>query len=235
MTGAMSSDDSPRSTPPPPEAVVHPALRAVQRRAHRLRRAWLVRQLKLAARLAGATIEVDIAPDLRIDGRVRVVIAGGEHNVVRIGPHCHIGDDVMLVLKGGALLLGEWSDIRRGVILNVGGRLELVRRNILSFGCVVHCMNNIRLEDLVGAADHVTFADFSHYFTDDDTAFHHNVSEGSISVGYNTWIGAKATLARNAKVGSHCIVAANSLVVGTVPDRHLASGVPATARPLGAD
>ena len=43
-----------------------------------------------------------------------------------------------------------------------------------------------------------------------------------------TSICSKATIARGARVGDHCIVAGNSIVTGDVPSGHMASGVPAT-------
>ena len=55
---------------------------------------------------------------------------------------------------------------------------------------------------------------------------------GMLKILCNTWICPKVTLTRTADVGSHCIVAAGSVVVGSVPDGHLASGVPATSSPM---
>jgi acetyltransferase-like isoleucine patch superfamily enzyme len=97
---------------------------------------------------------------------------------------------------------------------------------------VIHCSNSVTIAPLAGLAEQVTIADSSHYFTTPDQHFWHNVRVGSVSVGYNTWICPKVTLARGAAVGAHCIIGSNSVVVGVVPDGSLASGVPAEIRPL---
>ena len=55
----------------------------------------------------------------------------------------------------------------------------------------------------------------------------HNIQLGPVEIGNNSLIAAKATVARNSKVGDFCIVAGNSVVTGEVPSGHLASGVPA--------
>ena len=116
--------------------------------------------------------------------------------------------------------------------MNLAGHLRLDGDNPVSWGTVVHCSNDIHLEEMAGIAEQVTIADSSHYFTTPDEHFWHNVTKGSVHVGRNTWICPKVTLTRNADVGSHCIVGAGSVVVGAVPDGHLASGVPAVASPL---
>jgi acetyltransferase-like isoleucine patch superfamily enzyme len=81
-------------------------------------------------------------------------------------------------------------------------------------------------------AEHVTLADSSHFFTEPDEHFWHNVRKGSIEIGRNTWICPKVTVTRDVRIGSHCIVAAGSVVVDDIPDGSLASGVPATSRPM---
>ena len=46
-----------------------------------------------------------------------------------------------------------------------------------------------------------------------------------ISIGDDTWVGEKATVAAN--VGKHCVVGAGALVLGDLPDYAIAVGVPA--------
>ena len=123
-------------------------------------------------------------------------------------------------------------EFRRGVVLNVAGRLELQGDNPVSWGTVLHCSNEIVLEPMVGLAEYVTLADSSHFFTTPDEHFWHNVRSGSVRIGRNTWVCPKATLTKGADVGAHCIVASGSVVTGVVPDGHLASGVPAVLRAL---
>jgi acetyltransferase-like isoleucine patch superfamily enzyme len=108
-----------------------------------------------------------------------------------------------------------------------GGSFELAGDNILSWGNVIHCASSIRLGRMASTNEFVTIVDSSHYFTTPDEFFYHNTKTGPIEVGVNTWICSKATLARNAKIGDHCIIAGNSIVSGEVPSGHLASGVPA--------
>lgn len=199
---------------------------------HRVRRAALLRRLRLSARLSGATLDVDISLHARIGRRIRVSVAPGSANVLRIGDWTTIDDDVTILLKGGTVVIGDWCELCRGVVLNAAGSLELAGQDRLSVGTVVHCAARVQLAEKVTTGEYVSIVDSSHYFTEPDTNLLYNLATGGIEVGYNSWLCAKATLTRNAKVGRHCIVAANSVVVGAVPDCHLASGVPAVVRPL---
>ena len=139
---------------------------------------------------------------------------------------------MLIQLKGGQVRIGENVELRRDVLLNIAGRLEVRGNNPTSWNTVIHCSNEVTLDEMVGIAEHVTIADSSHFFTTPDEHFWHNVRVGTVTVGRNTWICPKVTLARGAHVGDYCIVGSNSVVVGDVPDGSLATGIPATFRPL---
>jgi acetyltransferase-like isoleucine patch superfamily enzyme len=198
----------------------------------RLRRARFLRQVRREAARANATVQIDVAEDLRVGDDVTVTFSRGSTNVLRIGPGCLIENRVTIALKGGQLLMGQRIELRRDVLLNVGGVLTMGDDSALSWGVIVHCSNEVVLEPMAGAAEYVTIADSSHYFTTPEEHFWHNVRKGTVRVGRNTWLCPKATVTRNADVGAFCIVASNTVVTGTVPDGSLASGVPAVVRPL---
>lgn len=196
------------------------------------RRQALLARVRAAAIWNDATVDIHISPDVTLGRRITVALQPWTHNVLSIGPGCIIEDDVTFQLKGGTVVLGERVDVRRGVLFNVAGRLELHGDNRVSYYTVFHCSSSITIAAMAGFGEHVTIADSSHHFTAPDEPWLHNVRPGAVSVGYNTWICPKATLTRRASVGAHCIVASNSVVVGEVPDGSIASGVPAVIKPL---
>jgi acetyltransferase-like isoleucine patch superfamily enzyme len=196
------------------------------------RRKAFVAQTRAAAIWNNATVDLRIEPDVRIGRGVRVVLEPWTHNVLHVGAGCWIDDNVLLQLKGGSVVLGPRVQLRRDMVLNVAGRLDCEGDNVVSWNSVIHCSNDVRIGRQTIIGEHTTIADSSHYFTEPDEHVWHNVRVGSVRIGDNTWICAKATLGRGANVGSHCIVGANSVVVGVVPNGSLASGVPAVVRPL---
>ena len=204
----------------------------VQHASQRGRRAAFVAATRVAARAAGAQVDLQLADDLLVGRGVRVTFEPGSSNVLRIGRGCRLDDRVLVMLKGGTVDLGDRVEVRRDTVLNVGGVLRVEGDTPISWGCVIHCSNDVVLERMAGIAEQVTIADSSHYFTTPEEHFWHNVRQGRVRVGRNTWVCPKVTLARGADVGAHCIVGSNSVVTGVVPDGHLASGVPALVRPL---
>lgn len=212
--------------------VVRSGLHALDRGRRSGRRQLLALRIRTAAWRVGATVDVTLPDDLLVGRDVTVVVAPGSHSTVRFGSGCSLGDRLLLQLKGGELLAGDRVELRKDVVINLAGRLELRGDNLVSWGAVLHVSNDVVLEEQAIFGEYLTVADSSHYFTTPDDHVWHNVRTGSVRVGRNTWVCPKVTLARGADVGSHCIVGSNSVVTASVPDGHLASGVPATVRPL---
>lgn len=203
------------------------------RQLSRARRMMLIARVRASALWHRATIDLDLAADLKVGRDVRITVEPRTHNVLKIGPRSYVQDRVTIMLKGGTVVFGPECGLRHGALLNVSGHVEFVDTNVLSWGCVLHCAESVRLEKYAGAAEHVTIADSTHYFTEADTYFYNNVRTEPIVIGENTWLCPKATITSGVRIGAHCIIASNSVVTDDVPDGHLASGVPASfMRPL---
>jgi acetyltransferase-like isoleucine patch superfamily enzyme len=196
------------------------------------RRQAFIARTRLAAAVVNATVDLTIAPDVVIGRDVRVTVEPHTRNVLQIGPKSRLDDRVLVQLKGGTIRIGDEVKVRRDCVLNVAGELIIEGDSPISWGTVIHCSSRIHLERMVGMGEYVTLVDSSHYFTEPDAHWWHNVRTGSIEIGRDTWLCPKVTVTRDAKIGSHCIVGAGSVVVGEVPAGSLASGVPATFRPL---
>lgn len=205
---------------------------AARTAARSVRRSAFLARVQLAAAAADATVELDVADDVRIGARVRVVFTPWTSNVLSIGAGSLLEDDVRIQLKGGSVRIGERTEVRRSTLMNVAGRLDVADDVILSWGCVLHCSESVSVGPMALIGEYSTLADSSHYFTHPVETAWHNVRSGPITIGRGCWFGAKTTVGRGSTVGAHCIVAAGSLVTGDVPDGSLARGVPAQVSPL---
>lgn len=203
-----------------------------RRADQRVRRQAFVTRTKAAALLADAYVDLDIADDVWIGAGTRVTFEPGSHNQLQLGAGTWVGEDVRFQLKGGRIRIGPQVQVRRACVFNVAGDFHAEGDGLISWGCVIHCSTDIVIEPMFVLAEYVTLADSSHYFSEPDAHVWHNVRTGSIRIGANTWICPKVTVTRGADIGAHCIVGSNSVVVGKVADGSLASGVPATCRPL---
>jgi len=200
---------------------------------YRLQRVMFIARVRLLATWHRAKIDLHVAPDVRIARGVRIEVEPRTRMEVRLGPRTRFDDGVYLMLRGGRIDCGPDTWLRRDVILNVSGELTFVDGNIMSWGTTIHCAESVRLEPLASAAEDVTISDSAHYFTTPDTFFYRNTRTRPVVIGANTWLCPKATVTQGVRIGSHCIIASNSVAISDVPEGHLASGVPARdIRPL---
>lgn len=203
-------------------------------RAHRAllaaRRSAAVSRIRLAARLAGVDLDLSVAPTAHI-GRLDVRFTSPQPARLHVGPHVTI-HDAELRLGGGSVDIGEWSDLRGGVRMVVGGRFVAESENLVSWGVVVHCSEEVTLGRRAVLAEYVTLTDSVHQHVEGEWHLDH-VRTSAVRVGTDTWVGAKSTITRGVTIGDHCVVGAGAVVTRDVPDRHVALGVPASVRPLG--
>lgn len=200
---------------------------AVDARLSAARRKAFIARVRLQAEWVGSTVDLQIDQDVRFAPGVLVRITPGTHSTLRIGAGTTVDTDVLFLLKGGSIEVGPWCDLRRGVVLNVSGRLVLEGQNAFGWGTVFHCANSIVFRRQASAGEYVSIVDSSHFQDTSGRTVHENVEMGQIEVGANTLLAVKVTLTRNAHIGANCIVGANSVVTTAFPDGCLLSGVPA--------
>lgn len=183
-----------------------------------------------AARRAGATLDLRVAPSVQI-GDVDVRFERGTHNVLSIGANTSLDDGVELRLLGGQVRIGEWVEVRAGVRMMVAGALTITGQNLLSWGVVIHCAEAITLDHQATFGEYVTLVDSVHDRV--EGVWHlDRIHTAPVHVGADTWVGAKATITSGVTVGAQCIVAGSAVVTRDVPDGHLAVGIPAVCTPL---
>ena len=197
-------------------------------------RAWRRRRflwrLAVTCRLASAHIDVRVAPDAELGRGIRVRVATGAGGVLHVGAHSSLGDGVEIRMEGGELCIGDWVQVRRGASFMVGGMIDIDGPNLLSWGTTIHCNERVHLAHQSTFGEYVTITDSVHHHR--PGAWHlDEITTAPVRVGVDTWVGAKATIARGVTVGDRCIVAAGAVVTGDVPDDHVALGVPARCRP----
>ena len=54
-----------------------------------------------------------------------------------------------------------------------------------------------------------------------------NISKPSLEIGDGTWLGANVVVVGEIKIGKHCVIGANSVVIKDIPDYSVAVGAPA--------
>jgi len=200
--------------------------RAGQRAA---RRSFLVRA-RLAAALSDAHLELEIHPDAVLSPSARVEVWPRTRNVLVIGSGTTVGDGVLLSLRGGRLVVGAGTQLRRGVTLQVTGDVTVGDGVVLSTGLVLHGAERVEIGDLTIIGEYSTIADSTHVRTPPGVPVHHAVETAPVVVGSNCWMGAGVVLAPGITVGDQAFVGAGAVVTKDVEPGWLVAGVP--ARPV---
>lgn len=126
-------------------------------------------------------------------------------------------------------------------LLNVAinGRLKVAKKQGLKCGKGVTVMKNcnfgtepylITLEDNVRISNDVTFITHdggSWVFRRSEGEYKNVVRFGRISVGENTFLGARCIILPDVHIGKNCVIAAGAVVTKDIPDNSVAAGVPA--------
>jgi acetyltransferase-like isoleucine patch superfamily enzyme len=103
----------------------------------------------------------------------------------------------------------------------------------VGFGSVISARNLVHLERNVLIGQMVLIVDHNHTYEDIDVpVIDQGVSgNGTIRIGEGTWIGRGAAIISprsNLTIGRNCVIAANSVVMRSIPDYSVAAGYPAT-------
>lgn len=173
----------------------------------------------------------------RLLRRVRGLWAARRHPAMR-------GADLRLD-PGAALLIAPRAEVaiapgfvaRRDLTLTVQGRLRIGRGMFCNRGVVLAAMREVTIGDDVRVGERVSIIDHNHVIEplDDMPARFGAYEAEPITIGDRVLIGANCVILAGARIGDDAVIAAGSVVRGSIPAGTLAAGVPAQVkRPLRA-
>jgi lipopolysaccharide O-acetyltransferase len=151
------------------------------------------------------------------------------------------GERAILHRPGGVfgahqISIGAGSLILGGCYLSVETRAWHYPAPVLSIGarvgirpyCMISASESIVIEDdvIIGAFSSVIDSD--HTFAEGrPNVMHNSVAAEAIHIGRGTWLAERVAVLRGSSIGRCCIVGANSVVRGELPDYSIAAGAPA--------
>lgn len=132
--------------------------------------------------------------------------------------------------------LGDRVTVNRFVFMMVETNEKkcLVPKLTIGNGTTIGNFNHIVAKDCVSIGDNVLTADkvfisdsYHGYEDIDEPICRQDVkSKGPVVIGDDCWIGENVCII-SAKIGKHCVIAANSVVTSDIPDYCIAAGAPA--------
>lgn len=126
------------------------------------------------------------------------------------------------------ILHGVWLSVERvawdrpSPVLQIGSFVS-VRPH-----CTIAAAESVIIEDGVVLSSFSTVLDSDHTHTEGRlTVMHSPVVTSPTRIGAGTWVGERVAILRGANIGKGCVIGANSVVKGTIPDGSIAVGAPA--------
>ena len=134
-----------------------------------------------------------------------------------------IGEDTMIAadvtLSGGMV---PNQEMMTDPVVIIGDRCLIGR------GSAIVGHYRIDIGDDVFTGMNVYITDQNHGYEDPDTPIGiQDPQDDPVVIGDGSWIGSGAVVLPGARIGKHCVVAANSVVRGTFPSHSVIAGVPA--------
>lgn len=134
--------------------------------------------------------------------------------------HIYIGDDTAIA---GFCWLGAYP--QEGM---EPPRLVVGDNTVIGHFSHITCVNRVEIGSKVLIADRVHISDNEHVFQNADVPIVDQgvLSRGPVVIGDSSWIGENVCVL-SCKIGSHCVIGANAVVISDIPDFSVAVGVPA--------
>ena len=139
--------------------------------------------------------------------------------------------NVLESLDAGRLAIGEQTLLEPGCWITIADDARVT----IGSGCFLNLQTMIAAHDEVTIGDHTMFAnhcfvsDASHRYDDPSTpvTWQGFTSKGPTRIGSNCWFGVGCVVTSGVTIGDRCVIGANSVVTGDIPDGVIAAGAPA--------
>jgi acetyltransferase-like isoleucine patch superfamily enzyme len=116
--------------------------------------------------------------------------------------------------------IGKFVFIRKNASIRIDyeGVLNIGNNVFINDNCNINCVNRITIGKNTKIAPNVCINDHDHNYKK-NTADH--LVRGEVTIGDNVWIGSNVVILRDTHIGDNVVVAAGSVVKGTIPPNTL--------------
>jgi len=123
--------------------------------------------------------------------------------------------------KDAMVSIGKRTVTRDNVVLRIeNGKLEIGDKCFFNSNVNITCIDHIRIGSGCQFANNLVIVDHDHNYKERSEGAKPLVSS-PITIGNNVWIGANCTVLRGSIIGDNSVIAAGSVVTGTIPENTL--------------
>lgn len=120
---------------------------------------------------------------------------------------------------GGDLHIGRKFRMRDGAKIRVrkGAECKIGKNISINSNNMIACHESISIGDNTQFGPNVQIYDHDHDFRAEGGISAMKYKTSPVEIGNNVWIGANVVILRGTKIGDNCVIAAGSVVKGTIP------------------
>lgn len=125
--------------------------------------------------------------------------------------------------RGGSLFVGKTFKMREDAILRVrkGASVRIGKNFNLSNRCMLVAHESIEIGDDVEFGQDVKVYDHDHDFRAPGGLKAGKFKTAPVKIGNNVWIGANSIILRGTEIGDNSVIAAGSIIKGSIPANSL--------------
>ena len=182
-------------------------------------------------KLTGKFFRTLSAFNYNVRSKVRQQLIRLKYPACKIGRGVTIGRNVQFkATDGGSVTIGDGTAIKDNcVIIAKNGPLVIGKNSFIGWGTIIGSSEGITIGDDCLIAEFVTIRDQNHGTEIGKEPFRKQpMTTAPIEIADNVWIGAKASVLAGSSIGANSIVAAHSVVNGTVESSVIVGGIPAS-------
>jgi acetyltransferase-like isoleucine patch superfamily enzyme len=171
--------------------------------------------LRLECGARPGTLTLRLGRAARIGRDCVIDLADGVDGVIELADGVLLQSRVRLQPWGGAIRIGEHTQVRDGCELKSRGELQVGERVVVARHSSLHCHEAITIGDDVGLGDRVTITDSDH--TNDGSGtpiLQQPVVAEPVVLERNVLCGTNAVVLKGTRLGADTIVAAGAVVTG---------------------
>jgi acetyltransferase-like isoleucine patch superfamily enzyme len=156
----------------------------------------------------------------RLTSRARIINAGGDDSLIRLGAHTIVSGELFVFGHGGRIDIGDWCYVGDGSRIWSGAHVSIGNRVMIS--------HNVNIID--NHTHPISPADRHQHFKEISLRGHpRNISLGDspVILEDDSWIGAGAIVLKGVTIGRGAIVGAGAVVTRSVAAMTVVAGNPA--------
>lgn len=126
-------------------------------------------------------------------------------------------------ISSGTLKVSDMSYFGENSLIEVNnGTLDIGKNVFMNRNCMIVCCEYVKIGDGTAFGANVSIYDHDHKIVREGNQNWSDSSKSSVIIGNNVWIGANTIILKGTSIGDNSVIAAGSVIKGSIPSHTIA-------------